>query len=122
MAKPRKKPEPKLKEPEYPRSIETYQDPRWSVERVQLEPSCFNGIVRIDRYRITIEKIEEPFEVLRDRLIKLWRDTEYNSHYWDPMRKCADQIGMSREELKLSEQGMNHPSHPSWRRSVDDDE
>lgn len=35
------------------------------------EPCVFNGNVSVERYRVTIEKIEEPQEVLRERLLTL---------------------------------------------------
>jgi hypothetical protein len=37
------------------------------------EPYSFNGQVNVKRYRITVEEIEEPREVLLERLRELWR-------------------------------------------------
>jgi hypothetical protein len=50
-------------------AIETF-DPHSIVAHAERcnEPSVFNGDVRVERYRVTIERIEEPAEVLRDRL------------------------------------------------------
>jgi hypothetical protein len=41
--------------------------------------SCFNGMCRIRNYRVTVEEIEEPKEVLEKRLRELWLDKN-NGH------------------------------------------
>lgn len=52
--------------------FETYGDPQDQIQRVMKEePHVFNGIVRVERYRVTIERIEEPQEALQARLIEL---------------------------------------------------
>ena len=56
------------------------------------EPSCFNGIVSIRKYKVTIEPIEEPNEVLAERLQKLWDECD-NYHHWTPLKNAALQIG-----------------------------
>jgi hypothetical protein len=38
-------------------------------------PNVVNGSVRVDRYRVTIERIEEPRDVLLGRLVDLYRAT-----------------------------------------------
>ena len=48
----------------------------------QEEPSCFNSIVRVIKYKITIEELKEPKEIICERLEKLfvecdnWHDRE----------------------------------------------
>lgn len=108
---PRKpKPQPKPPEPKFPRTYETYGDPRYAVERHhRAAPSAFNGCVEIRRYRITVELIDEPVEVLRERLKKLWREIERNHHLWHPMWDAGAKLGMTREDLPLDEQGADHP-------------
>lgn len=63
-------------------AIETFRDiAGYSLqELVQKEPSCLNGMVRIEKYKITVEKIHEPKEVYVKRLQKLWDecDNRYN--------------------------------------------
>jgi hypothetical protein len=112
LKRPKKRPEvagTPAPEPAYPRVVETYQDPSWTLGRlVASEPTAFNGDVRIRRYRVTIERIEEPVEVLRDRLRALWRTSERNSHHWAPMRRVARELGMDPEELSILEQGVDH--------------
>ena len=46
----------------------------------QKEPSCFNGDVRIRKTRVVFEEVEEPNEVLCERLQKLW-DYSDNFHH-----------------------------------------
>jgi hypothetical protein len=64
----------------------------------QKDASCFNGMVRIHKFKVTIEPIEEPKEVLAERLQKLWDECD-NSHHWTPLHKAAKEIGY---ELKGS--------------------
>jgi hypothetical protein len=35
------------------------------------EANVLNGVVSVRRYRVTVEEIEEPVEVLRERLVQL---------------------------------------------------
>lgn len=94
----------------YPKVIETYRDPSWDLRNVeQTEPSAWNDDVRIRRYRVTVELVDEPIEVLRDRLRRLWREDEPNHHHWGPMRKMAEQLGMDPSELKYEEHGVDCP-------------
>lgn len=45
------------------------------------EPSCFNGMINVEKYKITIEKIKEPAEVVCARIQKLWDEND-NMHNW----------------------------------------
>lgn len=94
--------------PAYPKVIETYREP-WLRDIEQPAPSAFNGDIRIRRYRVTIDLIDEPIEVLRDRLRKLWREEERNHHRVDPMRRMATRLGMDPNELRYEDQGIDHP-------------
>ena len=62
------------------------------------DATCFNGMVNIHKYKVTIEPIEEPTEVLAERLQKLWDECD-NAHHWTPLHKAAKEIGY---ELKGS--------------------
>lgn len=64
----------------------------------QKDASCFNGMVNIRKYRVTIEPIEEPKEILAERLQKLWDECD-NYRHWTPLHKAAKEIGY---ELKGS--------------------
>ena len=56
------------------------------------DATCFNGMVNIHKYKVTIEPIEEPKEVLAERLQKLWDECD-NSHNWTPLKEAAKEIG-----------------------------
>lgn len=79
----------KNQSPEYPKIIETFDPPGSYDLRSQSEPSAFNGIVRVERFRITIEKIEEPIEVIGERLEKLWTNSNNHHHYYPIENKAA---------------------------------
>lgn len=74
-----------------------------------------NGDVVMRKYRVTIELIEETDDVLRERLRKLWRESEPNSHSWGPMQQAAAELDMGRDELRYDDQGIDHPRHHSKR-------
>lgn len=90
----------KSPEPEYPQVSEMYWIPfDFRHGPVVGHPSCANGDVRIEKYRITIEKVEEPKEVYQERLVRLWRENERNWYHSDPMRYAAMKyLGITREE------------------------
>jgi len=73
-----------------PWTVETFRRPgAW--DRAQLQSAgayCHNGTVGIRRYRITVEEIDEPVEVLRERVQDLW-DRATNMHDWRPLREAA---------------------------------
>ena len=66
-----KKAKERVSTPDYPKVIETFYPPRLS-DMTQDSPSCFNGMIRIKKYRVTIEEIEESDEVMAQRLQDLW--------------------------------------------------
>lgn len=57
------------------------------------DPSCFNGNVSVKRYRVTIEEIEDPDDVIRARLQKLWDECD-NHHHREPLRAVAKRYGL----------------------------
>lgn len=78
--------------------IETFRNPidyrphQWE----QNGPSVFNGIVEVRKYRVTVELIDEPDDVIRNRIQKLWDECE-NHHHWQPLKAIAKKYGL---ELK----------------------
>jgi len=58
----------------------------------QTEPSCFNGEVRVNKFRVTVEVVDEPKEVVAARIQKLWDECD-NYHHWIPLRNAAAHIG-----------------------------
>ena len=64
--------------------FDTFRDlsaPDGYRELEQDDSSCFNGMVRVRKYRVTIELIEEPVEIIKERIQKLW--DENDNHYND---------------------------------------
>jgi hypothetical protein len=92
-----KKPKVAVNQPrdEYPVSFETFKAPSFYALHAmkQDEPSCFNSVVNVRRYRITIERIEEPDEIIRERVQKLW-DHGDNHHHWNALRAAGKHVGL----------------------------
>lgn len=59
----------------------------------QICPSVFNGDVRVEKFRITVEKIKEDEEVYRNRLQKLWEHSS-NHHNHGPLMREAARLGV----------------------------
>jgi len=57
------------------------------------EPSCFNGNVRVRKYKVTIEEIKEPDEVIAERVQKMW-DACDNMHHRSPLKDMAKTVGL----------------------------
>ena len=81
--------------------FETFRPPSDYMLRDLQEavPACFNSFVRVRKYRVTYELIDEPDEVVADRILKLWRESD-NYHDVEPLRKEAAKIGL---ELDMRE-------------------
>ena len=75
-------------------TFETYRPiEQYAINNIKQDyPSCFNGMVRVKRYKVTIEEIEEPKEVLCERLEKLWCESD-NYHDYEPLVEAAKQLG-----------------------------
>src|SRR3990167_2876866 len=83
----------------YPMTIETFGDPSYYIGQIRgFEPSCFNGVVSVVRYRVTVERIEEPAEVIEARMRKLWRELPYNHHHSFPLRREAIKYGVTLDD------------------------
>jgi hypothetical protein len=84
----------KRKIPDPVSQIETFRDPRGcSISSLcQEKPSCFNGHVSVFRWRVTVEKIDEPIETITERLEMLWRKSD-NHHDYQPLMDAAESIG-----------------------------
>jgi hypothetical protein len=53
---------------------------------------CWNGEVSVRKYRVTIEPVEEPNEVVCARVQHLW-DTSDNWHHSGPLQAAANSLG-----------------------------
>jgi hypothetical protein len=106
MGTKRKKLGPEPVAPEYPKVLEQFGRPYLPGIGGDDGPSCFNGIVRVERYRVTVEKIEESPLVYCERLLKLWRECD-NHHHRAPLAHAAKRLGT---DLPPAEFGVVHRS------------
>lgn len=86
---------PKLPPPPPTSEIVTFRDPRgyWLENLAKTEPSCFNGIVSIKKWKVAVTAVEEPVEVLIARLRKLWRECD-NHYHWQPLKSVAAKLSI----------------------------
>lgn len=77
------------------RKLGSYEAGRLTVDT----PTCYNGMVRVKKYRITIEEIDEPIKVVQGRLQKLF-DEHTNHHHHEPLQREAARLGMGRLEKR----------------------
>jgi hypothetical protein len=42
----------------------------------QSKPSSFNALIRVKKYRVTIEEVQEPEDVIIDRLVELYKNAD----------------------------------------------
>lgn len=76
------------------RRIDTHEAMQWRFS----EPYCFNGIVAVKKYLVTIEEVEEGPEVYRARLQELW--DRGNSHQnLDSISHAANKMGFDLQGL-----------------------
>jgi len=54
----------------------------------QKEPSSLNGRICVEKYKVTIELVKEPEEVICRRLQDLWDKCD-NYHEWEPLENMA---------------------------------
>ena len=78
----------------FPLVLETYRKPDAYVVDVLMrkDPFVFDSEVSVRRWRVTFEAIEEPVEVLMERIEKLRRETQ-NHHHWRPLHAAARELG-----------------------------
>jgi hypothetical protein len=75
--------------------FETFREPsEWWVSQLEgAKPNAMNGRVQVQRYRITVELIDDP-DGDAERLQKLWDECS-NSHHFGPLRKEAQRLGVT---------------------------
>ena len=83
------------------RSFETFKEfGSYEVGNMTVEnPTCFNGMVRVKKYKVTIEEIAEPIEVIHKRLKQMWCNID-NHHHIEPLRREAKKYGLSLSHLR----------------------
>lgn len=81
------------------RSFETFREiSDYTIDNLTFEnPSCFNGDVRVIKYKVTIEKIEESIEVIQKRIQKLWDECD-NWHHREPLRRIGKKYGLNLQQ------------------------
>ena len=87
----------------WPKVYDCFGEPPVKTWVLPKEPSSFNGDVKVERFRVTVERVEEPVEVLRERLVKLWRECG-NCHHWTPIKAKARKYGL---ELDMKDCGVD---------------
>jgi hypothetical protein len=90
--------------PSFPMSIETFRNVSGYTLKSweETNPTCFNGMVSVKKFRITVEEVDEPNEVIADRIKMLWRKCN-NYHHWEPLRAVANKHGVTLDD---SERGV----------------
>jgi len=79
---------------EWPKVFYTFSKPHGGRDiYIKSEPSSFNGAVDVTRYRITVERIDEPEEE-KERLRKLWVECD-NNHQWAALDAAAARLGIA---------------------------
>lgn len=96
------------KEDPWPRVYEGFRDPSWELKRwsENVAPRCWNGDVSVRRYRVTAEIIDEPIEVIHERLRKLWAESD-NHHHFGPIKSAAAKVGLE----------LDHDTFGAWTRN-----
>ena len=82
--------------------FETYhQFGVWEVSQLQrTEPSAFNGKVCVRRYRVTVEEVGEPVDIIRRRIQELcWNCGNHRDSI--ALQKVARDYGMDSSEKAL---------------------
>ncbi len=79
--------------PAYPKTMEVFGEPWLGSIAALRAPSCYNGIVVVKRYRITVEEIPEEPEVIVARIRQLWAESN-NHHHTFPLRQAAKEYGV----------------------------
>ncbi len=81
--------------------LETFRDiGNYEVSNLaQEEPSCFNSMVRVRKYRVTVELIDEPLEIIQKRIQALYDDNR-NTHHWGPLMAKAKEYNYEIKENK----------------------
>ena len=86
----------------FPRTFTTFDPPPLAPPLARgtiyltSEPTAFNGVVKVVRYKVTVERIDEP-EAIKARIRKLWHE---NTHPGErqSLEDAAAAHGLSAEE------------------------
>ena len=79
----------------YPKVVEVFGAPYLGAAVAHsVAPRVFNDVVHLRKYRITVEELAEPVEVLHERLRDMWDRCEDNMHTRQALRAAAVEIGL----------------------------
>ena len=78
------------------------------INPVAFSPGCFNRFVRVEKLRVTIEKVDEPKEETQRRILELW-ETGDNIHHWGPLKEEADRLGLVLPPERMSKRSGEKP-------------
>ena len=88
----------------------------WEVAQLQrTEPSAFNGIVCVRKYRVTVQEIVESEDTIRQRIQELCWNCD-NSDEHAALQREARVCGMDVSSTAL-EFGKHHKSKPKARKA-----
>ena len=74
--------------------FETFRKPSWYLLGAPCnEPNAINGRVDVIKWRVIVERVEEPDEVIRERIGELWNKCT-NHHQWTSLREVGKHYGM----------------------------
>ena len=59
-------------------------------ELTKREPFCFNAMIHVEKYKVIVEQIKEPKEIIYARIQKLWEECN-NYHNWYCIKTKAKQ-------------------------------
>ncbi len=79
-------------------------------DRFRPGPHVWNGEVHIRRYRVVVELMDEPDEIIRQRIIDLWAGST-NGHDRAPLHDMAAKYGLDLHTCGV-EYGSRWPSKP----------
>ena len=75
-----------------------------SFRRLKAVPGVWNGFLSVYRYRITVERIEEPREEIVARMVALYNDPETGMRGRESLRAEAKRLGVDLvEEVKRAQ-------------------
>jgi predicted component of type VI protein secretion system len=78
--------------------FDTFGNPEDQIQRLLIaEPTAFNGLVRVERYRVTVERIEEPKEVIKARLQELLNQKGHIDKN-KQVRRAATRLGIKLDD------------------------
>lgn len=104
-------PLPPVPPPPFAWEGEAFGDPTDQIQhaaRYRSEPGVQNGVASVRRYRISVELIEEPIEDIRNRIRKLWLQSD-NMHDRDPLMLEARRYGLNLDMIPRGRDRIRKP-------------